>query len=101
MTLNSSLNANPDDLSMYIEEELTDEVKNNITIDLSQVRTDQEGIYDYTVTYNGTTYIGKIEVYQPQTKIITPNKTEDEENKNDTNKEKTVEINESTELKTN
>ena len=52
--------------------------KNNIIIDLSQVRTDQEGIYDYTVTYNGTIYKGKIEVYQPQTKIITPNQTTDE-----------------------
>lgn len=78
MTLNSSLNANPEDLSTYIEEELTEEVKNNIIIDLSQVRTDQEGIYDYTVTYNGTIYKGKIEVYQPQTKIITPNQTTDE-----------------------
>ncbi len=78
MTLNSPLNANPENLSTYIEEELTEEVKNNITIDLSQVRTDQEGIYDYTVTYNGTIYKGKIEVYQPQTKIITPNQTEEE-----------------------
>lgn len=82
MTLNSPLNANPEDLSMYIEEELTDEVKNNIIIDLSQVRTDQEGIYDYTVNYNGITYVGKIEVYQPQTKIITPNKTDKEKSSN-------------------
>lgn len=88
MTLNSPLNANPEDLSTYIEEELTEEVKNNIIIDLSQVRTDQEGIYDYTVTYNGTIYIGKIEVYQPQTKIITPNQTEKEENTKEDNTEK-------------
>ena len=57
-------------------------VKNNIIIDLSQVRTDQEGIYDYTVNYNGITYVGKIEVYQPQTKIITPNKTDKEKSSN-------------------
>lgn len=76
LALNSPLNANPEDLSTYIEEELTEEVKKNITIDLSQVRTDQEGIYEYTVTYNGIIYKGKIEVYQPQTKIITPNQQE-------------------------
>lgn len=81
LELNSPLNANPKDLSTYIEEELTEEVKNNIIIDLSQVRTDQEGIYEYTVTYNGTLYKGKIEVYQPQTKIITPNQPEEKKEK--------------------
>lgn len=81
LELNSPLNANPEDLSTYIEEELTEEVKNNIIIDLSQVRTDQEGIYEYTVTYNGTIYKGKIEVYQPQTKIITPNQPEEKKEK--------------------
>lgn len=98
MTLNSPLNANPEDLSTYIEEELTEEVRNNIIIDLSQVRTDQEGIYDYTVTYNGTIYKGKIEVYQPQTKIITPNQTDGEatdtkkadENTENTNQDNTT-----------
>ncbi|MDD5888819.1 MAG: hypothetical protein PUC82_04970 [bacterium] len=88
LALNSPLKANPEDLSTYIEEELTDEVKNNITIDLSQVRTDQEGIYDYTVTYNGTIYKGKIEVYQPQTKIITPNQIEENNEKTKTEQEK-------------
>ncbi len=77
LELNSPLKANPEDLSTYIEENLTEEVRNNIVIDLSQVKTDQEGIYNYTVTYNGTIYQGKIEVYQPQTKIITPNQVED------------------------
>lgn len=91
LALNSPLNANPEDLSTYIEENLTEEVRNHITIDLSQVRTDQEGIYDYTVTYNGTIYQGKIEVYQPQTKIITPNQAEEKTSKEVINQEKTAE----------
>ena len=85
LPLNSPLNANPNDLSTYIEEELSEEVKKNIIIDLSQVRTDQEGRYDYSVTYNGIIYKGKIEVYQPQTKIITPNQTEENEVTNSKN----------------
>lgn len=85
LPLNSPLNANPNDLSTYIEEELSEEVKKNIIIDLSQVRTDQEGRYDYSVTYNGIIYKGKIEVYQPQTKIITPNQTEENEVSNSKN----------------
>lgn len=91
LALNSPLNANPEDLSTYIEGNLTEEVRNNITIDLSQVRTDQEGIYDYTVTYNGTIYQGKIEVYQPQTKIITPNQVEEKNSKDIENQEETEE----------
>lgn len=90
LPLNSPLNVNTDDLSTYIEGQLTDEVKNNITIDLSEVRTDQEGIYVYTVTYNGTIYSGKIEVYQPQTKIITPNTPKDEDEEQEKEIEKDV-----------
>lgn len=94
LTVNSPLNANPEDLSTYIEEELTEEVKNNITLDLSQVRTDQEGTYEYSVTYNGTIYKGKIEVYQPQTKIITPNQTEEEKEDIKEDNEETTETSE-------
>lgn len=87
MPLNSPLNANPEDLSIYIEEELTEEIKNNIIIDLSKVKTNQEGIYDYTITYNGIIYKGKIEVYQKQIKNIISNKT-DNENKEEITSEK-------------
>ena len=65
------------DLTTYIEENLSDEVKNNITLDLSKVSTSEAGIYQYTVTYNNNLYTGIIEVYQPQTKVITPNQNED------------------------
>lgn len=65
------------DLTTYIEENLSDEVKNNITLDLSKVSTSEAGIYQYTVTYNNNLYTGTIEVYQPQTKVITPNQNED------------------------
>ena len=100
LTVNSPLNANPEDLSTYIEEELTEEVKNNITLDLSQVRTDQEGTYEYSVTYNGTIYKGKIEVYQPQTKIITPNQPKEEKEEIKEDNDKTTETPEQ-QVKTN
>lgn len=66
------------DLTAYIKETLTDEVKANITIDLSKVSTNEAGIYQYTITYKGKLYTGTIEVYQPQTKIITPYQPEND-----------------------
>ena len=44
------------DLSTYIVETLTDEVKANITLDLSKVNASQVGVYQYTITYNGKSY---------------------------------------------
>lgn len=59
------------DLSTYIVQTLTDEVKNNITLDLSKVNAAQVGVYQYTVTYNGKEYTSTITVYVQN--IITPN----------------------------
>lgn len=60
-------------VSTYISGELTDEVKNNIIINLKDVNTTQPGEYQYTVTYDNKLYTGKIWIYEKQTTIITPN----------------------------
>ena len=73
-------------LSTYIVEELTDEVKNNIILDLSAVKTNIEGTYQYSVTYNNKIYLANIEIYTPQAPtVITPNNNELKETEN-TNK---------------
>ena len=64
-------------VSTYIAEELTDEVKNNIIINLKDVNTTQPGEYQYTVTYDNKLYTGKIWIYEKQTTIITPNSPDD------------------------
>lgn len=60
-------------VSTYIVEELTEEVRNNIIINLKDVNTAQPGEYQYTVTYDNRLYTGKIWIYEKQTTIITPN----------------------------
>ena len=98
LATNSSLST---DLSTYIEGTLTEEVKNNIILDLSSISTTEPGLYQYSVTYNNRLYTGTIEVYEPQTKVITPNQEqkETEENSNDTQKEVEEEkTNEETEI---
>lgn len=92
LTIGSPLST---DKQVYIKETLTDEIKNNILIDLTAVDTQKVGNYKYTITYNGILYTGTIEVYEPQQKVLTPsNGTEDkekpdnkEENKEDTKTE--------------
>ena len=75
------------DLSVYISQTLEEDIKKNIVLDLSAVSTTETGIYQYTVTYNNRLYTGTIEVYEPQTKVITPNSPKDEED-NQENKNK-------------
>ena len=53
------------DIQNYITETLTDEVKQNIKLDLTNVNTAQAGNYQYTVTYNGRLYTGTITIYEP------------------------------------
>ena len=55
-------------VSAYIVEELSEEVRNNIIINLKDVNTAQPGEYQYTVTYNNKLYTGKIWIYEKQTK---------------------------------
>lgn len=69
------------ELTTYISTPLTDEISQHIILDLSKVINTQPGIYQYTVTYNGNLYTGKIEIYEPQATIITPNTNNDNSNK--------------------
>lgn len=90
LTIGSPLST---DKQVYIKETLTDEMKENIIIDLTQVDTQKAGEYKYTVTYNGILYTGTITVYPSQQRetpssVKTPsNGTED--NDKDPKKEET------------
>lgn len=73
------------ELTTYISNILTDEIKKHIVLDLSKVVNTQPGIYQYTVTYNGNVYTGKIEIYEPQPTIITPNSNKNDKENTTTN----------------
>lgn len=81
------------DLSVYISQPLDVEIKKNIILDLSAVSTTENGTYQYTITYNNRLYTGTIEVYEPQTKVITPpnspKEDNDTENKDDNSQPET------------
>lgn len=71
------------DLATYINETLTDEVKANVKLNLTNVNTAQAGSYQYTVTYNGRLYTGTITIFEPQKTEEppkTPEKTPDDKN---------------------
>lgn len=53
------------DVQNYINETLTDEVKQNIKLSLPNINTAQAGKYQYTITYNNRIYTGTITVYEP------------------------------------
>lgn len=56
----------------YIKEEITEEVYNNITLDISKVNNQVQGNYEYYIKYNGTIYKGEIAYRNPGPTIITP-----------------------------
>ncbi len=58
------------DIQNYVTESLSDEIKQNVKLDLTNINTAQAGKYQYTVTYNGRLYTGTITIF-------TPNKTEE------------------------
>ena len=62
------------DFSFYVENELTDEMKANMTLDISKVNISVKNVYDYSITYNNTVYTGKITVYNPVPKTPIPTK---------------------------
>ena len=77
----------PTDLSAYISTPLTDEMKNNIKLDISEIKNSQPGNYKYTVTYNNATYIGNVIVYNPQPQtppVNTPGNEQIDDNKTNT-----------------
>ena len=68
-------------VSSYIKENLPEEVRNNLVLDLSAVTTTKAGSYTYTITYNKKTYTGKITVIDKPTgpTIIKPGETKDKD----------------------
>lgn len=85
LTIGSPLST---DKQVYIKETLTDEMKENIIIDLTQVDTQKNGTYKYTVTYNDILYTGTITVYEPQQRE-TPSSVKTPPNGTEDNKEET------------
>ena len=73
-------------LSTYIHEKIDEEVAKNIILDLSNVKTNVEGTYQYTVTYANKIYTANIEIYTPQAPtVITPNTDQTTTNTETTN----------------
>jgi len=67
-----ALSSNP---RTFIEGDITDEVYNNLTLDISKVDTQNQGDYTYYIIYKGVTYQGKVEVRDPGPTIIAPETT--------------------------
>ncbi len=74
-------------VSSYIKENLPEEIRNNLVLDLSGVTTTKAGNYSYTITYNKKIYTGKVIVTEKQVgiKVIKPGENPDETNKKETN----------------
>ena len=74
----------PTDLAAYINTPLTDEMRNNITLDISKINNSTPGDYQYIVTYNKTTYVGTVTVSNPKPQpVITPGSDQTEEKEKD------------------
>ncbi len=61
----------PTDVSNYVIEPLTDDVKATMLIDLSKVNVNLAGSYQYTITYNNSIYTGTIVVTESQPTLST------------------------------
>lgn len=61
----------PTDVSNYVIEPLTDDVKATMLIDLSKVNVNKAGSYQYTITYNNSIYTGTIVVTETQPTLST------------------------------
>lgn len=61
----------PTDVSNYVIEQLTDDVKATMLIDLSKVNVNVAGSYQYTITYNNSIYTGTIVVTETQPTLST------------------------------
>jgi len=70
LTIGDSLSTNP---RSYINEEISDEVLNNLILDISQVNNQIQGNYKYYITYKITKYEGEIYIRDPGPIIITSN----------------------------
>ena len=61
----------PTDVSNYVIEPLTDEIKNTMLIDLSKVNVNLAGNYQYTITFNNSIYTSTIVVTESQPTLST------------------------------
>ena len=75
------------DVQTYITETLTDELKQNVKLNLTSVNTAQAGSYQYTVTYNGRLYTGTITIFEPQKTETPSTPTEDTDETKDNTSE--------------
>lgn len=84
LTTGDALSTNP---RTYIKENISDEVLNNLILDLSQVNNQTQGNYKYYITYKETKYQGDISIRNPGPTIITisPNNTDNNNNNNNNN----------------
>ena len=69
LKIGESLSSNP---RTFINESISDEVYNNLILDIGSVDTNTQGDYTYYITYKGVTYQGTVEVRSPGPTIITP-----------------------------
>ena len=65
------------DLTNYVIEPLTDEVKAAMALDLSDVNVNMPGTYQYTITYNNSIYTGNIIITEDQPTLSTGIKEEE------------------------
>lgn len=56
----------PSDITFYVKENLSDEVKKAIRLDISNINVNKAGIYLYSISYNGKFYTSTATVYEPQ-----------------------------------
>lgn len=56
----------PSDVSFYVKENLSEEVKNATKIDLTGVNINKAGKYLYSISYNGKFYTNTITIYEPK-----------------------------------
>ncbi len=59
------------DISNYVIEPLTDEIKNTMVLNLNNVNINKAGNYQYTITYNNSIYTGTITITEDQPTLST------------------------------
>lgn len=77
------------DISNYIIEPLTEEIKSTMIIDLSNVNVNKAGSYQYTIKYNNSIYTGTITITESQPTLSTTIG----DNQENTEKDNTIETN--------
>lgn len=74
------------DVSYYVSETLTEEMKQNAKLDLSNVIMNKAGSYQYSISYNGMYYTGTITIVEDQPTVTSP-KQDNEYKENESTKE--------------